>query len=57
VLRVDKNRVCVKSPDGENGRALPIWMTDKEVCKQIEISPQPYCCWKALRRLMELLRI
>jgi hypothetical protein len=56
VLRVDKDRVCVKSPDGENGRALPTWMTDEEMCRQIEISSRPYCCWKALRSLLELLR-
>jgi hypothetical protein len=55
VVRVDRGQVHVKAHDGESVRALPLWMTEKEVCRQIKISLYPYCSCKALRSLKELL--
>jgi hypothetical protein len=55
VIRVDRGQVHVKVPDGESVRALPLWMTEKEVCRQIKISLYPYCSCRALRSLKELL--
>lgn len=55
VIRVDRDQVHVKAPDGKSVRALPLWMTEEEVCRQIKMSPHPYCSCRALRRLRELL--
>jgi len=51
---MDRDHVHVKAPDGKSTRALPLWMTDEEVCSQIKISPYPYCSCSALMNLREL---
>lgn len=45
--------VKLKAPDGQV-RAIPLWMTDKDVCKQIKESDYPYCCIEALKKLTEI---
>ena len=54
VIRVAKAYIIVKLPDGSE-RGIPRWMTEQEVCKQIRISPYPYCSHNSLIRLKELL--
>jgi len=52
---MDRDHVHVKAPDGKSTRALPLWMTEEEVCSQIKISPYPYCSCSALMNLRELI--
>jgi hypothetical protein len=49
-----KDYIIVKGPDGRD-RGIPTWMTEKEVCNKIKISPCPYCSHESLIRLKELL--
>ena len=50
-----KGRVVqVKALNGDV-RRIPIWMTDKERCRQIKVSPYPYCSLNALKNLRKIL--
>jgi len=53
---VDRDHVHVKAPDGKSTGALPLWMTEEEICRQIKMSPHPYCSYRALRSLREVLQ-
>jgi hypothetical protein len=49
-------RLDASLEESESRIAVPLWMTDRLACDQMQIGSSPHCSWEALLELCALIR-